>query len=359
MGNQRRSTRVQTRAADVRAAAAEPASVVILAEEQRSSYAILAQHYAKTLQAGGLRAEVQPLPRTTAERRLLVEAGGRIFLQCTIGPLFEPVPGATNVALPLHEWSRYPAGWVQRLEAFDAVWACSRFVGRVLRASGLRAPLAFVPPALDLEATPAKTRWAARRPFRLLSCGEAHFRKGFHLLVAGYLRAFPAVGEATLTIRTSPGCPWTSPRADIVISTNRYSRRRQLALFARHDAYVTASLGEGVGLPVAEAALAGLPVVANRWSGHGDLLAADGCYPIPFHVVDQPFASQPSYYAAGQRCSFSSPDVIAGALRRVVAGSARERQTIAGRAKSHLLATFGTEAAVRRLERAWRELGPV
>jgi glycosyltransferase involved in cell wall biosynthesis len=329
---------------------------VILAEAGRSSYAILADCYARTLQAAGLRAEVKPLPRTPAERRSLLDAGGRVFLHCTIGPLFEPVPGAFNIALPLHEWSRYPFAWIAKLDAFDAVWACSRFVERVLRASGLHAPQAFVPPALDLEATPAKTQWAAQRPFRLLSCGEAHFRKGFHLLIGGYLRAFPAVGEATLTIRTSPGCPWTSPRADIVLSTVRYSRGRQLALFARHDAYVTASLGEGIGLPVAEATLAGLPVVANRWSGHADLLPADGCVPIPYRVVDQPFASQPSYYAAGQRCGLSSPEAIAGALRRAVDASARERQTIAGRAKSHLLGTFGTAAAVRRMERAWRQL---
>ena len=39
-------------------------------------------------------------------------------------------------------------------------------------------------------------------------------------------------------------------------------------------AYVTATHGEGFGLPIFEAAYSGLPVVAPAWSGHVDFLYA-------------------------------------------------------------------------------------
>ena len=46
------------------------------------------------------------------------------------------------------------------------------------------------------------------------------------------------------------------------------------SLYTRRDihAYVTATHGEGYGLPIFEAAYAGLPVIATNWSGHLDFL---------------------------------------------------------------------------------------
>jgi len=327
---------------------------IILNDPDRQSYQIIGAHFRRTFEAAGIEVAEWPLPLDRAARRRAArEAAGAVVFHNTIGPLFEPLPGVVNVALPLHEWSRYPAGWIERLNRFDAVWASSRFVARVLRMSGLKAPLSWVPPALDLELPPPKRSWAATRPFRFLACGEAHFRKGFHLLVAGFVEAFPLVGEATLTIKTSPGCSWKSPRRDIVFKTEALPRQRLLGLYRRYDAFVSTSLGEGLGLPVAEAVLAGLPVVANRWSGHADLLAADACYAIPFRLVTQPFSSDPSYYADGQRCAWSDPADIAAALRKVAGETPAAHQRVAKAARRHLSRDFGAAAAARRLRGAW------
>lgn len=48
------------------------------------------------------------------------------------------------------------------------------------------------------------------------------------------------------------------------------------SLYLRKDihAYVTATCGEGYGLPIFEAAYYGMPVVATNWSGHLDFLSA-------------------------------------------------------------------------------------
>jgi glycosyltransferase involved in cell wall biosynthesis len=330
----------------------------ILTEPSRRSYFIVGRHLCRTLRQAGVAAVERTLPAGKRQRADLArECDGRVVIQSTIGPLFMPLPGCVNVALPHHEWSRYPSGWVDRLNGFDAVWTASRFVARALRDSGVTAPLAFVPPALDLEAVPQKSGWATDGPFRFLACGEPHFRKGFHLLIAGFMQAFPTAGEATLTIKTSAGCPWESPRADIRILARNLSRGTLLSMYREFDAYVSASLGEGLDLPAAEAVLAGLPVVMSRWGGHADLLKPGAYVELAFRSIDQPFASQPSYYAAGQRCAFSSPTRIADALRRAVETSARDRARMAAAARPRLLAAFGTDAACHRLRRAWKSLG--
>ena len=333
------------------------AKATILTEPKRQSYSIMAANLRRTLRRTGVAVVVRRLPSSGREREATARAcAGQVVFHSTIGPLFAPIDGCVNVALPHHEWSRYPSGWAQRLNRFDAVWTASRFVARVLRACGVAAPVSFVPPALDLESIPRKSGWTARRPFRFLACGEPHFRKGFHLLIAGFLEAFPKTGKATLTIKTSPACAWDSPRADIEIVARRLSRPSLLAMYRSFDACASASLGEGLDLPAAEAILAGLPVVMNRWGGRGDLLAPGAHVDVAYRVMDEPFASQPSYYAAGQQCAFSSPAQVADALRRTVEMTAAGRSRMAAAARKHLIEVYGTQAASARLRRAWNAL---
>jgi glycosyltransferase involved in cell wall biosynthesis len=230
---------------------------------------------------------------------------------------------------------------VRTLEAFQSIWAPSTHVALALRASGVRTPIHFVPPPVAVRRVPAKTAWSAREAFRFLSIGEAHFRKGFHLLIDGFLQAFPDEGEATLTLKVSPSCSWRSPRSDIRIVADRIERGRLLSLYASHDAYVTASLGEGLGLPLAEAIVAGLPVVANHWGGHRDLMRREHGWTIGHEVVPQVFCSDPAYYAKGQSCAYSSPERIAEALREAVAAAPAERESRARRAAAALQASHG------------------
>ena len=269
----------------------------------------------------------------------------------TIGPRFETIEGAFNIALPAHEWSRYPRRWVERLNGFDQVWVTSGHVRAVLSDSGVEAPILFAPPALDMDRIPMKTGWAADGPFRFFSCGEAHFRKGFHLLMEGFTRAFPEPGEAALTIKTSPGCRWEPPREDITIVTDTMSREPMLAMYADHDVYVTASLGEGLGLPVAEAVTAMVPVAANFWGGHASLLAKGAFFEIPGEVVPQLFCSDPSYYASGQMCVYSAPEKISETLRSAARSSAEERKQMAERSREHLVGVYGAAVAGKRIGR--------
>jgi glycosyltransferase involved in cell wall biosynthesis len=321
--------------------------VLLLSDERLGSYKIIGDLFCAMLRRAGFDVEIRALD-AYATAKLPAFPKSRIVVQNTIGPRFNPFPGACNIALLHHEWDRYPPSWVATLNRFDEIWVTSTFVRDTLRRSGVVVPIKLRLPALDLEAIPQKINYAHAGPCRYLSCGEPHFRKGFHLLTEGFLEAFPSSGEATLTIKTSPGCDWRSPREDILIVSERFDRADLLAYYREFDVYVTASLGEGLGLPVAEAILAGLPVAANLWGGHRSLLGEHNFYRIPHRVVPQTFCSNPAYFASGQRCAFSPPSSIAKILRRAAADPAVKHKQMARAARTALIKRYGWSAVSRQ-----------
>jgi len=314
-------------------------SIELITDFSLQSYVVIGRLYRLTLEALGLNVSERPL----TDESNLNDFKNKWALSNTIGPRFTPVPGAFNIALPAHEWSRYPEEWVNRLNSFDEIWTTTDHVKILLEASGVKAPVFKMPPALDIDDTHQKSDWRPNGPFRFFSCGEAHFRKGFHLLMAGFMRAFPEPGSATLTIKTSPDCGWISPREDIKIEVTKMDRGDLLNVYSTYDAYISASLGEGLGLPVTEAILAMTPVTANCWGGHASILTEGGHWRIEHEEAPQLFCSNPGYYAEGQKCAYSSPDRIAAALRDVYKASADERRARAEKARDHLLANYGIE----------------
>lgn len=326
--------------------------VTILTDFARGSYEVIGRLYRLTFSGAGVPVVEEPIPVNAEEwKKAAGRLAGKIVLHNTIGPLFHPLPQSFNIALPHHEWSRYPKGWVDTLNRFDEVWATSDFVMEIMRDSGVKAPTMFMPPALDADAIPQKTEWEAGAPFRFYSCGEAHFRKGFHLLMEGFMEAFPKPGPARLVIKTSASCKWTPPREDIQIATQWMTRADLLGDYKNHDAYVSASLGEGLGLPLAESAFAGLPVTANFWGGHESLLVEGGFFKIESGVVDQFFCSDPSYFAKGQKCALSTPQMIAEALRRVYESTPEERRTMAEFALERVRSRYGMDTCAGMIKR--------
>ncbi|VAX23684.1 hypothetical protein MNBD_NITROSPINAE04-58 [hydrothermal vent metagenome] len=326
--------------------------VILFTDFKRQSYAMIGRLYKFSLESIGINVDEIQTPHTAEERKKDgVSFQGRIILHNTIGPLFEPVPGARNIALPAHEWSLYPDKWVEKLNRFDEVWVTTDHVYNTLKKSHVATPIHTLPPELDIDPVTEKNSWEPDGTFQFFSCGEPHFRKGFHLLMEGFMRAFPEPGIAALTIKTSPACGWKSPRDDIKIIAKNMTRNDVLVMYSKYDAYVSASLGEGLGLPVAEAIQALLPVATNYWGGHKSLLKEGAFWLINHDEVDQPYCSDPSYFASGQKCAFSHPDKIAQTLKAVAESSASERKNRAVTARDNLLERYGEKAVRDRLKK--------
>jgi glycosyltransferase involved in cell wall biosynthesis len=330
--------------------------LVLLSDDTIGSYAVVGHLLATTLQDAGFIVDRQ---RLDADCRRAFRGTKRrpIVIQNTIGPRFIAMPGCRNIAVVHHEWDRYPPAWVAVLNRFEEVWATTEFVKSTLRRSGVRVPLRLVRLALDLETVPAKRNYQRHGPYRFLARGEAHFRKGFHLLFDGFCQAFPTVGKAQLHLHTSASCDWTPPRADITIRCERLTRDDVLASYREFDAFVSTSLGEGLGLPVAEAILAGIPVVTNDWGGHRSLVTPGAFFRIRHEVVPQPYCSRPEYYAPGQRCAVSHASAVAAALRSAVTTPAATTQRMTEMAREGLLGRYGRRAARSRLRTVMATLG--
>lgn len=312
-------------------------SAVILSDIHRGSFSIVGNLYESTFEKLGIEVSHIATPTSNSERRFVHERfRGSVFFHNTVGRNFKPFAGEYNIALVLHEWSRYPEEWIPYLNEFDQIWVTTRHLERVLDISNVTPPINVIPPALDLEKAPVKSKWNSADPFRFLYIGETHFRKGLHLLFSAWKHAFPDIGEAHLTLKTSPNCSFASPREDIEIISENWSRQDVLKLYTQYDCLVSASLGEGWGLPVAEAIRAQLPVTANLWGGHESMLSSKNCFAIPHQEIHQPYSSVPELYAPGQQCGFSEPQQIADTLKRTIQSTPREREMLAHIAVSDL-----------------------
>ena len=324
--------------------------VVILSDQFRGSYHILGNLYERCL-SGGREVIHLPSPQTKEERKAL-DCRGAIVLHNTLGEGFVPITGCHNVAMPLHEWSEYPHEWIGYLNEFDEIWASTDHIREVLVRGGLKAPSFLLPPALDQEQFAHKKDWNVEGKPSFFFVGEPHFRKGNHLLIHGYMQAFPNPDKARLTIKTSPDCQWSSPREDITLIKENWDRDRLLAEYSRHDCFVSASLGEGLGLPVAEAIMSELPICTNFWGGHKSLLCENSFVRIEHEEIFQPYSSDPKFYANGQKCSFSSPEEVKKSLLSFLALHPKQRQSMSASAKKSFVDRYGSpQAGVRIIER--------
>jgi glycosyltransferase involved in cell wall biosynthesis len=328
----------------------------ILTDFHRKSYEIIGNLFHKTLQGCG-KVEHFSTPRSITERAALSEkACGEVVFHNTIGGSFIPINGCYNIALPAHEWSEYPKNWIKLLNKFDEVWTTTDHVLNLLKKGGLSVPLFKLPPSLDSEDIVEKKHLEISDKPKFIFVGEPHFRKGHHLLMQGFIKAFPKTGTALLTIKTSFSCEWESPRDDIILIKEKWSREKLLAEYVNHDCFISASLAEGLGLPIAEAIMAKLPICTNFWGGHKSLLTRGGFVEIEHEEIIQPYTSDPAFYAEGQKCAFSSPSNIADAIHDFLHTSVEERKKMVNIAKEKFLQTYGSETVIKKFKARLKEI---
>jgi glycosyltransferase involved in cell wall biosynthesis len=211
----------------------------------------------------------------------------------------------------MFETDRVPEGWVGSAnndEVVQEIWVPSQFNVETFIEAGIREEkLRVVPegfdghlfdPAtvdapLDLSALPAlltNVREAEREGeeaqgdrcpqgvYRFLAVGKWEARKGYEDLLTAYDEAFGAQDCVELWLKLShlsdediasvsallPGGE-DAPRVTVVHSM--IPQAQLPALYAAADAVVSATHGEGFGLPLLEAMAMGVPVVATNFSG--------------------------------------------------------------------------------------------
>lgn len=316
-----------------------------------SGHSVAARAYARAMVHAGLDVEAKGYsPEQWQQIAPESFAADSTVIQCFIPPLMKPLPRVNNIAVPYHEWTRMPQPWVRQLDEFDDVWLSSRYLKDVLKNSGFKGNCTYLPVPIEVDGERIKKSWEVKPPFTFLSVGEWHFRKGFHLLMEAFKLAFPDAGDAELIIKTGPNVDYRPDHPAIRIISDRLSEVELAALYTGADAYITASLAEGLGLPVAEAMSFGLPVLAPTWSGLTEYCSKGRTYEIPFSVHPQPFCSKPEYFAPGQECAVISIEKCAELMRQVAGLSKQEREAVARKALDHLTSNFSLDEVAKLLK---------
>ena len=328
----------------------------ILTDFHRGSYEIIGNLFEDSLAKFGKVTQLSTPADTIVRKTLSTELKKRVVFHNTLGDSFIPIKGCYNIALPFHEWSEYPKNWIKLLNKFDEVWTTTDHILNVLKRGGLISPVFRIPPALDSESIPEKQNWNLSEKPKFFFVGEPHFRKGHHLLIQGFMKAFPKVGEALLTIKTSPSCAWESPRNDIILIKEKWPREKLLSEYANHDCFVSASLAEGLGLPIAEAIMSKLPVCTNYWGGHTSLLRRGNFSEINHEEIIQPYTSDPAFYTDNQKCAYSSPSEVAKALMIFLKTSSTHREQMVNNAKRDFLKNYGSESTSFKIKQRLEEI---
>ena len=199
--------------------------------------------------------------------------------------------------------------------------AASRFVAKVLIDSGVHLPVRVVGHIPNLE----RFRILAHRHsdaaddqndvFTFLHVSSCFLRKGVDVLLAAYAHAFRRDDRVRLVIKGFPN-PHNNTAAQIAqlqeedadiaeieLIDRDLDEAALLELYARADAMVLPSRGEGFNLPAAEAIAAGRPVIVTGFGGHLDF-----CGPKNARLVAWRFARSNSHLASPHSV-WAEPDV--------------------------------------------------
>jgi len=194
--------------------------------------------------------------------------------------------------------------WVEACNKMNLIIVPSEHVKKTLQASGkLTVPTYVVPETfpsyLEDENLKCDLDIDFDTSFNFLHVGQLGAmsedcdRKGILTLVRIFCQAFEGNKDVGLVIKTNMGRNTTIDRSILMPAMHDFVKRYRKSEFPRiyivhgpmddidicklykHNkikAFVSLTKGEGFGLPLLEAAAAGLPILTTNWSGHLDFL---------------------------------------------------------------------------------------
>jgi FkbM family methyltransferase len=362
-----------------------------------SGYDRLTRAFVREFVRRGVRVELQELVGWSPPQpehahsvfdRFAAPVGAEAVLHFTMPPHALPEPGRRNINYTMFEADRIPAAWVDCAQAHDLIALPTEAAFRAWAESGVPAaklrvcPLGvdaefFSEPAAPMDLTTPDGRPVASFRSRFLHVGELRPRKNHIGLLRAWMNATRHDDDAVLVLKLSVFQAHLLPQLQADIAEMQRRAGRSLseaapvvivagylpddmlrALYAAATHYVSLSRGEGWDLPMMEAAVAGLALIAPEHSSYLAYLREEDAYLIPAPLgparFDDQLGREDAIFFHGLQWWHPDEDAAADVIRRIVRGDAPPKRS----PKERIAAEYSWERAGAALLDAIAELPP-
>lgn len=216
------------------------------------------------------------------------------------------------------ELESVPERWIEAQNLVNEIWVPSQFCAEAI-GPRMSKPTYMLPHPLDLDAFEHSPSAQAhsKEPFTVFFAYDvrsSHARKNPEASIHAFRRGLNGVSQARFLIKVSGLHEYPEavhsvrraiagdPRVNIV--TDELKAHEMIALIKKVDAVISLHRAEGFGLLLAQAMLAGKPVVATDWSGNSEFMDSSNSFPVPNVLV--PVHDPQKAYCFGR---WAEPDI--------------------------------------------------
>jgi len=234
-----------------------------------------------------------------------------------------------NIQWVVFESNRIPEAIRGAIWGADQVWVPSEWGRSVLIANGVHdSKLRVIPEGVDVARFHAhgRTPWTAKRPFRFLAVGKYEQRKGIDEILEAFAQVHGNRSDLELIIKSNYFRDHERKYQELQRKISSLGLTNVTALWGEMSAdeladlyrgcntFVLPTRAEGWGLPLIEAAAAGLPIITTMYSGHTEFLShiSNSVLPVDHVMVPIDCPEYCSYYPDSKNDwgTWARPDVF-------------------------------------------------
>lgn len=220
---------------------------------------------------------------------------------CFVGANIHEHFRGTNIQWVVFESNRIPELILPAVLGADQIWVPTDWGRGVLLSHGVPShKIHVVPEGVDVDLFHAHGRkpWTPARPFRFLTVGKYEQRKGIDETIEAFAQTYANRPDLQLIIKSNYFTDHERKYQDlqnkiaslgltnVSLLWGEMPANELADLYRACDTFVLPTRAEGWGLPLIEAAAAGLPIITTMYSGHTEFLSHIRSSVLPVdHVI--------------------------------------------------------------------------